>query len=149
MKVIFLQHVLHVAKEWEIKEVSDGYALNFLFPKKLAKKMTEQIQNKLDNSEKKTESQRRELLGNKYSIVKNLEGKELIFKHKASPSGKLLGSIAQKDIVEYIHKKFHIQLSKKHIELPGGNIKKLGEDFVYIKLWKDASAKMIISVESL
>ena len=44
MKVIFLEHVLHVAKQGEVKDVSSGYAANFLFPKKLAKPYTKEIE---------------------------------------------------------------------------------------------------------
>lgn len=62
MKVIFLQHVLHVAKPGEVKEVSSGYAANFLFPKNLAKPYTKQIEQELKQKEQKKESNRRMLL---------------------------------------------------------------------------------------
>jgi large subunit ribosomal protein L9 len=62
MKVIFLQQVLHVAKKGEIKEVSSGYASNFLFPKKLAKAYTENIAESIEQAEQKKETARRILL---------------------------------------------------------------------------------------
>jgi large subunit ribosomal protein L9 len=65
MKVIFIQHVLHVAKKGEIKEVSSGYASNFLFPKKLAEPYTKNIEESIQQVEQKKESERRVLLGNK------------------------------------------------------------------------------------
>lgn len=62
MKVIFLEHVINVAKAGEIKEVSSGYAANFLFPKKLAKPYTTGVENKLKAEKQKKESDRRTLL---------------------------------------------------------------------------------------
>jgi ribosomal protein L9 len=60
---------------------------------------------------------------------------------------KVFGWIWEKDIIEKVKKDFKIELSKKHIDLPDGHIKKLWEHQVFIKLWKDAMAKMFISVE--
>lgn len=79
MKVIFLEHVLHVAKKGEIKEVSSGYASNFLFPKKLAEPYTSAIKNKIQQTEQKKEADRRMLLGEKEGITKKLEGQTFTF----------------------------------------------------------------------
>lgn len=69
MKVVFLEHVLHVAKVGEVKEVSDGYATNFLFPKKLAKPYTQAFAQQQKNNIKKQENERRQLLGNKQEMI--------------------------------------------------------------------------------
>ena len=149
MKVIFLKHIANVGKEWEIKEVSDGYALNFLIPKNFAKKITPQMERSIKNKIQKKESDRRNILGNKHKIIEELNGKKFTFHFRASPSGKLMWSVSEKDIIEYIKKHFHIQLTKKHISFSNGHIKTLWEDYIYIKLWENAAAKVIISVEKI
>lgn len=147
MKVIFLEHVLHTWKKWEIKEVADAYARNFLIPKKLARKLDSNAEKNIQKSLQKQESQRRELLGNTHEIGKKLDGTTLDFTLKCSASGKVFGAITQKDIIDAISKKYTITLSKKHIIFPNGHIKNLWEDFVYIRLAKDVSVKVHISVK--
>jgi large subunit ribosomal protein L9 len=79
MKVIFLEHVLHVEKKGEIKEVSSGYASNFLLPKGLAKPYTKNIAESMQQSEQKKEAERRVLLGNKQELVDTLSGETFPF----------------------------------------------------------------------
>ncbi|MDD3645845.1 MAG: 50S ribosomal protein L9 [Candidatus Gracilibacteria bacterium] len=147
MKVLFLQNVLHVAKAGEIKEVKPGYAANMLFPKKLAVELTSEVEKQMKDKQKKDDAHRRELLENRHDIADSLTGQKLSFKLKGSKD-KVYGAIGEKDIIGEIKKKFKIELSKKHIDMPDGHIKKLGETFIYIKLGKDAMAKMIVVVES-
>lgn len=147
MKVLFLQNVLHVAKAWEIKEVKPGYAANMLFPKKLAVELTSEVEKQMKDKQKKDDAHRRELLENRHDIADSLTWQKLSFKLKWSKD-KVYGAIWEKDIIWEIKKKFKIELSKKHIDMPDWHIKKLWETFIYIKLWKDAMAKMIVVVES-
>lgn len=146
MKVLFLQNVLHVAKSWEIKEVKPGYATNMLFPKKLAVELTPEVEKQMKDKQKKDDAHRRELLENRHSLAEQLTWKKLHFKLKWSKD-KVYGGIWEKDIISEIKKKFKIELSKKHIDMPDGHIKKLWESFIYLKLWKDAMAKMTVVVE--
>jgi len=134
MKVYFLEHVVHVAKAGEIKDVSDGYARNFLFPKNLAKPCTAQLEQSLKAKEQKKEQNRRNLLGNKHEIIADLEGKRLTFSLPATDAGKVFGSVSEKDILAEIKKKFHITLSKKHLRFSNGHPKKLGENEIYVDL---------------
>lgn len=149
MKVLFLEHVVNVGRKWEIKEVTDAYARNFLIPKKLAQKVTDDMLKKMKADEKKKESDRRNLVHNKTDIIQQLHGQHIVFKKKVWRNDKIFWNITEKDIISEIEKKFHIFLSKKHIAFPNGHIKKLGEDFVYIQLWENDSAKINISVTPL
>jgi len=88
MKVIFLKHVINVGKEGEIKEVSAGYATNFLFPKGLAKEYNEEIQKQLEQKKQKKERQRREIVERKNEIFAELNGKELSFSLQKDKNGK-------------------------------------------------------------
>ncbi len=148
MKVLFLKHVLHVAKQWEIKEVKSGYAANCLFPQWLAVELTPEQEKKHKNSLKKEDSRRRELIENRHQLSEQLQWKKLNFTLKTWTNGRVFWWIGEKDIIECVKKEFQIELSKKHIDLPDGHIKKLWETFIYITLWKDAMAKMTAHVVS-
>ena len=115
MKVIFLQHVIHVAKTGEIKEVSSGYAANFLFPQKLAKPYTPDIAEKLKAQKQKKEADRRTLLGGKQEMIDALSGQIFEFFLPTSQT-KVHGSIHPKDVAEYIAHKYRFPVTKKHID---------------------------------
>lgn len=147
MKVLFLKHVVNVAKQGEIKEVKSGYAENMLFPKKLAIRLTPQAEKEYKEKLKKEEKHRRDLLENRHNIVEKLTWKKIYFTLKTWANNKVYGWIWEKDIISEIKKKFKIELTKKHIDMPDGHIKKLWEKDIYIKVWKDAMAKITVVVE--
>lgn len=150
MKVIFLQHVLHVAKPWEVKEVSSWYAVNFLFPKKLAKPFTDREAEVQKAQTQKKESARRMLLGEKETIIQTLEWEVFKFTLK-SQGNKALWSIKPQDIASYIDKKYHIPLQKKHIVFLENTwaFKTFWDHHIYIDLWNNfaCKAKVCISRE--
>ncbi len=146
MKVLFLENVLHVAKKGEIKEVKPGYAQNMLFPKKLAVELTPQAEKQMKDKLKKEDLHRRELIENRHGVSEKLNHKKINFKLKADNSGKVFWWIWEKDIIREVKKQFKLDLTKKHIDMPAGHIKKLGESEVFIKLGKDAMAKLFVTV---
>ena len=148
MKVLFLQHVINVWKVWEIKEVKPWYAVNMLFPKKLAVELTPDAEKKHLEKLKREDAHRRELIENRHKIVENLNNKVFEFVLKSWANWKVFGWIWEKDIIEQIKKKEKIDLTKKHIDLQDWHIKKLWQTYVYIKLWKDAMAKITVDVKA-
>ena len=146
MKVLFLENVVHVAKKGDIKEVKPGYAQNMLFPKKLAVELTPALEKQIKEKQRRQEAHKRELIENRHNIVEKLNNEKLEFKLKADSLWKVFWWIWEKDIIREIKKKFKLELTKKHIDLPDWHIKKLGESQVFIKLWKDAMAKMLVIV---
>ncbi len=148
MKVLFLKHVINVAKEGEIKEVKAGYAQNMLFPKKLAIELTPKAEKEYMEKLKREDAHRRELIENRHKIVEDINNKNLEFKLKTWANRKVYWWIGEKDIIKAIKNKFWIELTKKHIDLPAGHIKKIWESQVFIKLGKDAMAKLNVLVES-
>ncbi len=146
MKVLFLKHVVNVWKEWDIKDVKPGYAINMLFPKGLAVELTPDAEKKHKEKLKKEELHKRELIENRHNISERLNGQKLYFKLKTWVNHKVYWGIWEKDIILEIKKKLKIELSKKHIELPDWHIKKLWESQIYIKLGKDAMAKLFIII---
>jgi len=147
MKVLFLKLVPNVWHVWEIKEISDSYARNFLIPKWFVKKLDKIDEEKIKKEEKKKEEARRNLINNRNKIIELLNGKTLTFKAKTLDNWKMFGWIWEHEIIEKIKKNFNIKLEKKHIDMMDGHIKKLGKKDIYIKLSSDSIAKITIIVE--
>lgn len=147
MKVLFKKHVVNVGKPGEIKEVKPWYAQNFLFPHGHAIELTDAELKKFHASIRKDEAHRRDLLANRHEIIDALNGKLLVFFLKSWANGKVYGGIWEKDILLEIKKNFKQDLAKKHIVLMDGHIKKLWVHDIYVKLWKDAMAKMKLEVK--
>lgn len=146
MKVLFLENVLHVAKAGDIKEVKPGYAQNMLFPKKKAIELTPEVEKNMKDKQKREDGRRRELIENRHNISQGLTWKKIEFSLKTWSNGKVYWWIGEKNIITEIKKKFKIELTKKHIDMPSGHIKKIWESDIYVKLWKDAMAKVTVYV---
>lgn len=147
MKVLFLKHVVNVWKEGEIKEVKPGYAVNMLFPKGLAIELTPDAEKKYKDKLKKEEIYKRELIEWRHGLSEKLNWQKLEFTLRTWVNHKVYWGIWEKDIIEEVKRKFKIELSKKHIELPDWHLKKLWETQIYIKLWKDAMSKLFVTIK--
>jgi large subunit ribosomal protein L9 len=148
MRVLFKELVVNVGHPWDIKEVSTGYAMNFLLPQWKAVELTLDAEKKHNEKLKKEDKHNRELIENRHKIAEQLNWKVLDFKLKTGANGKVFGWIWEKDVIKAVNSKLKIELTKKHIDLPGGHIKKLGESQIFIKLWKDSMAKLTANVIS-
>jgi large subunit ribosomal protein L9 len=116
MKVIFLKD-LPKGKGGEIKEVADGYARNFLFPKGLALPATPSATKAVKLlSEEKAEHQARQL-EEQSKMAQELEGKELHFKAKAGAKGRLHGAITTANIAKELSQLTGFEIEKKKVEL--------------------------------
>lgn len=145
MKVLFLQLVPNVGHIWEVKDVSDSYARNFLIPKWLAKKLTSTDEKNLALQQKKDQVKKRNLLENQNEILSTLEWKELVFEMTIAPNGKTFWWVNEHNIIKEIQNKFHIELDRKHIYLPNGILKKVGKYDIYIK-FGEKMVKMYIKL---
>lgn len=144
MRVLFLKHVVNVWKEWEIKEVKPWYAVNMLFPKWLAVELTPESEKKYMEKLKKQEAHKRELIEDRHKFSEQLNGQKLEFILKTWTNHKVYWWIGEKDIIAEVKKKFKIELTKKHIDMPDWHLKKIWENVIYIKLGKDAMAKVFV-----
>jgi len=144
MKVIFLQDVSRVGKKYEIKEVNDGYALNFLFPKKWATLATPKAMAEIEIRKKEIVIEREvqeDLLEKNLEEIKN---KTIVIKAKADEKGHLFSAIHEKMIVEAMEKEYHAQISEKFIILEK-QIKEIGEFEIPILIKdKKSSFKLIV-----
>jgi large subunit ribosomal protein L9 len=141
MKVIFLQPVSNVAKAGDVKEVADGYARNFLLPKKLALRATPDAQ-KIAAMQIKA---REQLIAEAMQTTSQLDGKVVTMKAKAGAEGKLHGSITTADIAAEIQKLTGLEVDKRKIEL-AEPIHTVGTYNVSIKLAGEAEAKVTVNV---
>ena len=148
MKVLFLQDVTNVARAGEIKEVSDGYATNYLLPKKLAQRASADVQNKYE-SQKRSEARRAaEQEAEMKALAARLSGRVFTLKAKTGGGEKLYGSITTADIAQEISKATGMEIDKRKVELPEA-IRALGTYEVGIKLFKDITPKVKVKVVSL
>ncbi len=147
MKVILTQDVKGQGKKDQVIEVSDGYARNFLLPKKLAvpadNTALNVVKNKEASKQHKLDVERQEAL----SIAKKLEGITVKFEYAAGPDKKLYGSVTSKDIAEALKRDHGIEIDKRKITLKE-NIKSFGNFSADVKLFADVTGKINILVAS-
>ena len=145
MKVVFLEDVSSIASAGEVKDVADGYARNYLIPKKLAALASPEITSRLEaqlqiklSKQAKTEAELTE-------IASQLEGKEVMLQAKVGAKDRLYGSITSADIVAKLEKVTGITVDKRKIELDEP-IRELGSFDVAIRLSKDTMPKVKVVV---
>ncbi len=147
MKVVLLADVKGHGKKGDVVEASDGYARNFLFPRKLAQEATKNVLNELkgksDAAAYRREQEQKAALAAKAA----LEGGSVSIKAKAGEGGKLFGKVTSQDVADAIKMQLHQVIDKKKIVLPDG-IKTIGDKTVDVKLYPEISAKVKVSVVS-
>lgn len=148
MKVILLEKVDKLGRKYDIVNVKDGYALNFLFPKKYAERATaariEEVQKLLQEELVRKE----EILANAAAIAKKLDGKTYKIEEKVSDKGHLFGSVAVSDVLELLKEKEKVELDKDHVKLDKP-IKEVGEHKIALQLTDDATAEITLDIQAL
>jgi len=145
MKVVLLQDVKSLGKKDDIVNVSDGYARNFLFPKKLAVEATVGKLNEISDKKSSLENKKKKELEQAKALAEKLNKVEIVIKTKAGVNGKLFGSITAKDIADLLNQKHKIEVDKKKIVLDDA-IKSLGTYEVEIKVYPEVTAKVKVTV---
>ena len=145
MKVILLSDVKSLGKKGELVNASDGYARNYLLPKKLAKEANAQALNEYKNAEDsknfKIETQKAQANAAK----EKLEGKVFEMKAKAGQGGRLFGSITAKQVAEEIKKQYNINIDKRKVVLES-DIKEFGSYKAEVKLYTGIVASITVKV---
>ena len=147
MRVILLADVKGQGKKDQIVEVSDGYARNFLFPKKLAIPADSKAINDVKNKEAAKQHKVDVEIQQAKDLAKKLESIVVVFEYAAGPDKKLYGSVTAKDIAEELKKKHGIDIDKRKITL-SEPIKSFGEFKADVKLYSDVSGKINVLVTS-
>lgn len=144
MKVILLQDVKKIGKKGEVINASDGYARNFLFPKKLAKEATDANLHILNNQKENERKQKLAEIEAAQKLAGELKGKEVRIEGKVGDNGKLFGAITSKDVAEEINKVYKVNIDKKKIVMD--TIKVAGGYEVEVKLYPEVSTKMKVII---
>ena len=146
MKVILLDNIKGVGKKDEVINASDGYARNFLFPKKLAVEANAENMSKLKNKQasvqhkKDVEKEKAEEIANKLKDI------TLTIKVKAGENGRIFGGVTAKEISENLKQQYKIEIDKKKIVLNEA-IKNLGVFNVSIKLFEGVVGNLKVNVQ--
>lgn len=145
MKVVLLADVKGHGKKGELCNVSDGYARNFLFPKKLAIEANATAMNELKNREESKAHHIAEEKKAAEQTAEKLNGKQIEITAKAGASGKLFGAVTAKEIAAEIKNKFGIDIDRRKMQV--ADIKQFGEYTAEIKLYTGISAKLQVIVK--
>lgn len=145
MKVILLDNIKGVGKKDEVINASDGYARNYLLPKKLAVEANAENMSKLNNK-KEANSYKKDLEKQAaQETAKKLRGILLKIKVKAGENGKIFGGVTAKEISDNLKSQHQIEIDKKKIELKE-QIKTLGSFSVNVKLYEGVTGLLKIEV---
>lgn len=145
MKVILLKDVKGLGKEGELVNAKDGYARNFLIPRKLAVEATDANLKKWEEDMARKRQKQQEEYERALKLKEKIEGVSIEIKSKAGEGGKLFGSITSKDIAEALKKQHKIDINKKKIDMKN-NIKALGTTTVEIKVYPEITATLKVNV---
>ena len=145
MKVILTADVKGQGKKDQIVDVSDGYARNFLLPKKLAVPADAAALNEVKNKEASKQHKLDVEKKNAEEIAKKLETITVKFIYAAGPDKRLYGSVTAKEIAEALKKDFGIEVDKRKITL-SENIKSFGTFKADVKLFTGVTGKITVEV---
>ena len=145
MKVIFLQDVKGQGKKGEMKEVSDGYARNYLLPRNLATQATADNLNALKIKEKAAAAKAAKEKAQAEENARKLEGVQVIIRARSGGSGKLFGAVTSTEIASALKEQYGIDIEKNKI-VQGEPIKTYGSYTVKAKLGYEVSGNVNLLV---
>ena len=145
MEVILLEDVKTLGKKGQIVKINDGYARNFVLPKKLGIEATPKNLNDLKLQKKREEKEAAEELARAKELAASIEDKAVTLSMKTGEGGKTFGTISTKEIATAAKEQLGLEVDKKKMKLDEP-IKTLGTHIVALKLHKDVTAKLTVKV---
>ena len=148
MKVVLLTDVKGHGKKGDVVEASDGYARNYLLPKKMAEIATAGVLNNIKGKNEAAAFHKNQEIAAAKEAAQKLEGAKVVLTGKAGEGGKLFGKITNQNVAEAIKYQLHYVVDKRKVVLPDG-IKTIGETNVEIKIYPEISAtiKVVVNPE--
>ena len=146
MKVILLQDVKALGKKDAIVEVNDGYARNYIIPKKLGIEANGQNMNNLKLQKANEEKIAKEVYEKALALKGEVEKGEVVVAIKAGENGKTFGSVSSKEIAKAVSDQMNLEIDKKKIQLPDA-IKTFGDYQVDVKLHQKVTAVVKVKVQ--
>ena len=146
MKVILLQDVKALGKKGEVVNVNDGYARNFILPKKLGVEANGKNLNDLKLQKNNEAKVAQEHLDAAKTLAEELKAGKVVLTMKVGEGGRTFGSVSSKEIAEAVKEQMHLDIDKKKIQLKE-QIKTLGTHIVSVKLHPEVTAELNVSVK--
>lgn len=148
MKVILQQDIRGKGKKGQMIEVSDGYARNYMLPRKLAVEATVDNVNTMRMTDKANQEKRQKEREEAFAISQRLKSVEVVLRAKGGGAGRLFGSVTSQEIAEAVKKQEGIELDKRKIVLDE-QIKTVGTYTIRVKLGYEITAELKLKVEEL
>ena len=146
MEVILLQDVKSLGKKGEVVKVNDGYARNFILPKKLGVEKTDKAMHELKLQKAAEEKRQQEILEEAQALAKNIEAGSITLKIKAGEGGRTFGSVSTKEIAVAMKEQLKLEIDKKKLQM-ADPIKNFGTYHVPIRLHPKVTAEITVKVE--
>jgi large subunit ribosomal protein L9 len=144
MEVILKEHVDHLGKRGEIVKVANGYARNYLLPRKLALVVTAENKGQIERERVKAEAREAEELKAAQALQSRLEALELVITRRVGENSALYGSVTSADIADALAA-HQYSVDRRKIQL-GDPLKALGDHVVPVKLYRDVIAQVKVKV---
>ncbi len=145
MKIILLQDEKKLGKKGDIIEASEGYARNYILPKKIGVEATPKNMNDLKLQKANEDKKAKEQLDAAKALAVELEKNPVVVKIKAGEGGRTFGAVSTKEIAAAVKEQYNLEIDKKKIQL-AENLKNFGTYEVTVKLHPQVAAKLTVKV---
>lgn len=147
MKILLLQDVRKLGKAGEVAEVSDGYARNFIIPKKLGIEATKAVINDWQIKKDAEAARKAKEEAEAIATAAAFNGKTFVVKAKSGENGRLFGKVTAQDAADALNKQLGLKVDKKKVIVPD-DIKTVGEYQITVRLLANAAAVINMKVEA-
>ena len=147
MKVVLIEDVKGTGKAGETKDVADGYARNFLLPRKLAQQATKGAQEQVDRVKATAVQRENRELDDAKALAVKLEAVQVILKLRSGKDGKLFGAVTNADVASALKQQHGIALDRRKIEFEEP-VKAMGPGTAHVKLHREVTARIPLMVTS-
>ena len=146
MEVILLEDVKSLGKKGEVVKVNDGYARNFILPKKLGVEKTDKTMHELKLQKAAEAKRQQELLEEAQALGKQIEAGSITLKIKGGEGGRTFGSVSTKEITVALKEQLNLEVDKKKLQL-ADSIRNFGTYHVPVRLHPKVTAEITVKVE--
>jgi len=147
VQVVLRSDVKGLGRSGELAEVSDGYARNYLFPRRLAEEATSGVLKKVEEANRAQATRQQRLLQASKAQADRLDGQVVTIRMKAGEQGRLFGAVTAADIAAVIGQTLGVQVDKRRLDLEEP-IKHVGESVVEVRLAPEVRASVRVVVEA-